>query len=78
MTYADQLVMVSQIRPGNRVLLTGWQQPLEVVSNDDGALLTALSPDGREFNAGRMSVERVYARSRKRGASKLVFSVEVY
>lgn len=64
MNYGDKLALVSKIRPGDRVLLTGWKQPLEVVSTDDRALLTVLSPEGREFKAGRMTIEQVFPKDR--------------
>lgn len=60
MKYGQQLVMVAGIRPGDRVLLSGWNKSLEVVSNDDSALLTILSPEGKEFKAGRMTVIKVF------------------
>jgi len=55
--------MVSKIRPGDRVLLTGWKQPVEVASADDRALLTLLSPEGREFKGGRMTIGKVFPKA---------------
>lgn len=57
---AQRRVELAGIKPGDRVLVTGWPpEPLEVIDAADRALLTVRAPTGRELRVGRYSVASI-------------------